>query len=79
MQAELQNIQKSLSSGEQEKVELVKSLACLKDDLTRLQVCDKVQSVFKRVSVTELLVVQLSFFTAYIIFIRSFLVQAPID
>ena len=37
-QAELQNIQKSLSSGEQEKVELVKSLACLKDDLTRLQV-----------------------------------------
>ena len=36
-QAELQNIQKSLSSGEQEKVELVKSLACLKDDLTRLQ------------------------------------------
>ena len=37
IQAELQNIQKSLSSGEQEKVELVKSLACLKDDLTRLQ------------------------------------------
>ena len=31
------NIQKSLSTGEQEKVELMKSLACLKDELTRLQ------------------------------------------
>lgn len=34
---ELSNIQRSLSNGEQEKVELMKSLACLKDDLTRLQ------------------------------------------
>ena len=34
---ELHNIQKSLSVGEQEKVELMKSLACLKEDLTRLQ------------------------------------------
>lgn len=37
IRAELHNIQKSLSTGEQEKVELMKSLACLKDDLTRLQ------------------------------------------
>ena len=34
---ELLNIQKSLSDGEQEKQELMRSLACLKDDLTRLQ------------------------------------------
>jgi protein KIBRA len=34
---ELNNIQKSLSTGEQEKIDLMKSLACLKDDLTRLQ------------------------------------------
>ncbi|CAB4062409.1 WWC1 [Lepeophtheirus salmonis] len=34
---ELYNIHQSLSTGEQEKVELMKSLACLKDDLTRLQ------------------------------------------
>ena len=37
IRVELYNIQQSLSSGEQEKVELMKSLACLKDDLTRLQ------------------------------------------
>jgi hypothetical protein len=35
---ELYNIQQSLSTGEQEKVELMKNLACIKDDLTRLQV-----------------------------------------
>ena len=37
IRAELLSIQQSLSTGEQEKVELMKSLACLKDDLTRLQ------------------------------------------
>ena len=37
IRAELYNIQQSLSTGEQEKVELMKNLACLKDDLTRLQ------------------------------------------
>ena len=37
IRAELLNIQQSLSTGEQEKIELMKSLACLKDDLTRLQ------------------------------------------
>ena len=37
IRAELLNIQHSLSTGEQEKIELMKSLACLKDDLTRLQ------------------------------------------
>ncbi|KAG8272243.1 hypothetical protein J6590_044902 [Homalodisca vitripennis] len=38
--AELRQIQRSLSSGEQEKVELMRSLAKLKDDLTRLQLCE---------------------------------------
>lgn len=37
IRAELLNIQQSLSTGEQEKIELMKSLACLEDDLTRLQ------------------------------------------
>ena len=37
VRAELLSIQQSLSTGEQEKIELMKSLACLKDDLTRLQ------------------------------------------
>lgn len=37
---ELRNIQKSLSSGEKEKAELMQSLAKLKDDLTRLQLCE---------------------------------------
>ena len=37
IRTELYNIQQSLSTGEQEKVELMKNLACLKDDLTRLQ------------------------------------------
>lgn len=37
IRAELCNIQKSLSTGEQEKVHLMKSLACLKDELTRIQ------------------------------------------
>jgi len=37
IRAELLNIQRSLNSGEREKQELMKSLACLKDDLTRLQ------------------------------------------
>lgn len=35
--AELREIQRSLSSGEQERAELMRSLAKLKDDLTRLQ------------------------------------------
>ncbi|XP_067204662.1 protein kibra isoform X2 [Linepithema humile] len=38
--AELRNIQKSLSSGEKEKAELMQSLAQLKDELTRLQLCE---------------------------------------
>ncbi|KAF4531755.1 hypothetical protein B566_EDAN014495, partial [Ephemera danica] len=38
--AELRNIQKSLSSGEREKAELMQSLAKLKDDLTRLQLSE---------------------------------------
>lgn len=37
---ELRNIQKSLSSGEREKAELMQSLAKLKDDLTRLQLSE---------------------------------------
>jgi len=37
IRTELLNIQRSLTSGEREKAELMKSLACLKDDLTRLQ------------------------------------------
>ncbi len=35
VRSELLNIQRSLTSGEQEKQELMRSLACLKDDLTR--------------------------------------------
>ncbi|CAH1973861.1 unnamed protein product [Acanthoscelides obtectus] len=38
--AELRNIQKSLSSGEKEKADLMQSLAKLKDDLTRLQLSE---------------------------------------
>ncbi|CAB0014390.1 unnamed protein product [Nesidiocoris tenuis] len=37
MVAELREIQRSLTSGEQERIELMRSLAKLKDDLTRLQ------------------------------------------
>ena len=37
IRTELLNIQQSLYTGEREKIELMKSLACLKDDLTRLQ------------------------------------------
>jgi len=37
IRTELLSIQQSLCTGEREKVELMKSLACLKDDLTRLQ------------------------------------------
>ncbi|CAG9854227.1 unnamed protein product [Phyllotreta striolata] len=37
---ELRNIQKSLSSGEKEKADLMQSLAKLKDDLTRLQLSE---------------------------------------
>ena len=40
IRTELQNIQQSLAVGEHEKVELMKNLACLKDDLTRLQHSD---------------------------------------
>lgn len=43
--AELRNIQKSLSSGEKEKAELMQSLAKLKDDLTRLQLCESSPNV----------------------------------
>ncbi|XP_039294559.1 protein kibra isoform X1 [Nilaparvata lugens] len=38
--AELREIQRSLSSGEQERSELMRSLAKLKDDLTRLQLSE---------------------------------------
>lgn len=37
---ELKNIQKSLTSGEKERADLMQSLAKLKDDLTRLQLAD---------------------------------------
>ncbi|XP_022903657.2 protein kibra isoform X1 [Onthophagus taurus] len=37
---ELRNIQKSLSSGEKEKADLMQSLAKLKDEMTRLQLCE---------------------------------------
>ncbi|CAH0393951.1 unnamed protein product [Bemisia tabaci] len=37
--AELHEIQRSLSSGEKERMSLMQSLAKLKDDLTRLQLC----------------------------------------
>ena len=40
IRCELQSIQQSLAVGEQEKTELMKNLACLKDDLTRLQHSD---------------------------------------
>lgn len=40
IRSELQNIQQSLVTGEQEKVQLMKSLACLKEELTRLEVTD---------------------------------------
>ena len=42
---ELQSIQHSLTSGEAEKVELMRSLACLKDDLIRLQHSDSTLDV----------------------------------
>lgn len=37
---ELKNVQKSLTSGEKERADLMQSLAKLKDDLTRLQLAD---------------------------------------
>ena len=40
IRSELQSIQQSLAIGEHEKIELMKNLACLKDDLTRLQHSD---------------------------------------
>lgn len=40
IRSELQNIQQSLVTGEQEKVQLMKSLACLKEDLTRMEITD---------------------------------------
>ena len=40
IRCELQSIQQSLAVGEHEKTELMKNLACLKDDLTRLQHSD---------------------------------------
>lgn len=44
--AELREIQKSLSSGEKERSELMQSLAKLKDELTRLELCaDSVSSL----------------------------------
>lgn len=42
---ELRNIQKSLSSGEKEKADLMQSLAKLKDDLTRLQLSESSSDV----------------------------------
>ena len=47
IKAELNNIQKSLTVGEQEKIDLMKNLACLKDDLTRLQHSDSTLDVSK--------------------------------
>lgn len=38
---ELREIQRSLSSGEKERMELMQSLVKLKDDLTRLQLCNE--------------------------------------
>ncbi len=38
---ELREIQRSLSSGEKERMDLMQSLAKLKDDLTRLQLCSE--------------------------------------
>lgn len=38
---ELREIQRSLSSGEKERMDLMQSLAKLKDDLTRLQLCNE--------------------------------------
>ena len=48
IKAELHNIQKSLTVGEQEKVELVKNLARLKDDLIRIQHSDSTFDVNKQ-------------------------------
>ena len=53
IKAELNNIQKSLTVGEQEKIELMKNLACLKDDLTRLQHSDSTLDVSKQSQLTE--------------------------
>ncbi len=48
IKVELNNIQKSLTVGEQEKIELMKNLACLKDDLTRLSHTDSSLDVSKQ-------------------------------
>lgn len=53
IKAELSNIQKSLHIGEQEKIELMKNLACLKDDLVRLQHSDSTMDVTKNSAVIE--------------------------
>ena len=48
IKAELHQIQKSLTVGEQEKIELMKNLARLKDDLTRIQHSDSTFDVTKQ-------------------------------
>ena len=53
IKTELNNIQKSLTVGEQEKIELMKNLACLKDDLTRLQHSESTLDVTKQSQVME--------------------------
>jgi protein KIBRA len=53
IKAELNNIQKSLTVGEQEKIDLMKNLACLKDDLTRLQHSDSTLDVSKQSQMME--------------------------
>ena len=53
IKAELSNIQKSLTIGEQEKIDLMKNLACLKDDLTRLQHSDSSLDVSKQSQIME--------------------------
>ena len=53
IKAELNNIQKSLTIGEQEKIDLMKNLACLKDDLTRLQHSDSNLDVSKQSQIME--------------------------
>merc|ERR1712223_893438 len=48
IKTELHNIQKSLTVGEQEKIELMKNLSRLKDDLTRIQHSDSTFDVNKQ-------------------------------
>ena len=53
IKTELHNIQKSLTIGEQEKIELMKNLSRLKDDLTRIQHSDSTFDVNKHQGVSD--------------------------